>query len=245
MVVSETGCLAGRAILVTGAGDGLGRAAAKSFAAQGAEVVLLGRTPAKLEGVYDEIVAAGGPQPAIYPLDLAGATPKEYRDLANTLREEVGHLEGLLHNAAILELLTPLDSHPFDVWERTMRANVTGPFVLTQACLPLLTEAADASVIFTGDECMTKPKGYWGAYGVSKAGVHNMALMLAQELSHTHVRVNVVDPGPARTAMRLRTHPGAPLSSWPLPEDLMGPYVALMRADSGQSGQVICVQAGV
>ncbi len=243
MVVSEAGCLAGRAILVTGAGDGLGRAVAKGFAAQGAEVVLLGRTPSKLEAVYDEIVAAGGPQPAIYPLDLAGASAKEYRDLAKALREQVGHLEGLLHNAAILELLTPLDVHQFDVWERTMRANLTGPFLLTQACLPLLKEAADASIVFTGDECMTKPKGYWGAYGVSKAGMYNMALMLAQELDHTHVRVNVVDPGPVRTAMRLRTHPGAPLSSWPLPEELVAPYVALMRADSGQTGQVISAQA--
>ncbi|MDA8361235.1 MAG: SDR family NAD(P)-dependent oxidoreductase [Gammaproteobacteria bacterium] len=243
--MSEAGRLAGRAILVTGAGDGLGRAVAKSFAAHGAEVILLGRTPSKLEGVYDEIVAAGGVQPAIYPLDLAGATPKEYRDLANTLREEIGHLEGLLHNAAILEILTPLESHPFDVWERTLRANLTGPFLLTQACLPLLGEAADASIVFTGDECMTKPKGYWGAYGVSKAGMHNMALMLAQELSQTPVRVNVIDPGPVRTAMRLRTHPGAPLSSWPLPEELTAPYVALMCADSGQRGQVIRAQPGM
>ncbi len=230
------GYLEGRAILVTGAGDGLGRAAARAYARSGAEVILLGKTVAKLESVYDEIVASGGPEPAVYPLDLSGASARDYRDLAENIRGQIGHLEGILHNAAVLELLTPLAFHPADIWERTLRANLTAPFLLTQACLPLLTAAADAAILFTSDECAVTAKGYWGAYGASKAGVTNLALMWARELSDTAIHVHALDPGPARTGMRLRTHPGAPLSSWPEPDALMPAYVRFMGPDGAGDG---------
>ena len=221
-------CLTGRAVLVTGAGGGLGRAAALALAAYGAEVVLLDQHVAALEAVYDAIVAQGGPTPAARPLDLATATVADYAALSAALRTEIGHLDGILHNAAALDLLTPLAFHPPEIWERTLRVNLTAPFLLTQACLPLLTEAPDGVLVFTSDACATHPKGYWGAYGVAKAGADNLALMWAQELSNTNVRVHVLDPGPARTEMRLRTHPGAPLASWPPPEVLMPAYVCLM-----------------
>src|SRR5690554_4499784 len=77
--------LAGRVLLVTGAGDGIGRSAALAFAAHGATVVLLGRTVRKLEAVYDQIVAAGHPQPGIYPMNLEGAAVDDYATLARTL----------------------------------------------------------------------------------------------------------------------------------------------------------------
>ncbi|HUW99208.1 MAG TPA: YciK family oxidoreductase [Acidiferrobacter sp.] len=238
-----TGCLKGRAVLVTGAGDGLGRAAALAYGRYGAEVILLGKTVAKLEAVYDQILAAGGSEPAIYPMDLVGATAHDYRDLAGSVQDKVGHLDGILHNAAVLELLTPLEVHPLDDWDQTFRANVTAPFLLTQACLPLLKAAQDGVVVFTSDECAVTPKGYWGAYGASKAALNNMAFMWAQELDRTSVRVNVLDPGPVRTAMRLRTHPGAVLSSWPLPEALMSAYVYLMGPDGvSHRGQLIQAQ---
>lgn len=222
------GCLQGRAVLVTGAGDGLGRAVARAYGRHGAEVVLLGKTVEKLEAVYDEILSLGGPEPAVYPLDLSGARARDYRDLAKNIESKIGHLEGILHNAAVLELLTPLEFHPAEAWDRTLQANVTAPFLLTQACLPLLRAAPDSAILFTGDECAVTPKGYWGAYGASKAALHNLAFMWSQELSETAIRVHVVDPGPVRTGMRLRTHPGAPLSSWPLPEALVPAYVYFM-----------------
>lgn len=235
------GCLQGRTVLVTGAGDGLGRAAAMAYARYGAEVILLGKTVAKLEAVYDDIRREGGADPAVYPMDLARATVNDYQTLAMTLRAEIGHLEGLLHNAADLELLTPLEFHPIDVWDRTLRVNVTAPFLLTQACLGLLREAADSAVIYTSDECAFAPKGYWGAYGASKAAGQSLALMWAQELQETGIRVNVIDPGPARTGMRLRTHPGAPLATWPKPEALMPLYIYFMgpdgRASRGEVGR--------
>ncbi len=236
---SPPNCLEGRTILVTGAGEGLGRAAALAFARHGAEVVLLDRTIPKLEAVYDEIVAAGGPTPAVYPMDFSGASVRDFQELAATVRDRLGHLEGLLHNAAELELLTPLAFHTADDWERTLRVNLTAPFLLTQACLPLLKAARRGTVVFTTDECAATPKGYWGAYGIGKAALNNLAFMWAKELSDTELRVHVLDPGPARTGMRLRTHPGAPLASWPLPDELMPAYVHLMNPDTPATDSVV------
>ena len=230
--------LKGRTVLVTGAGDGLGRTAALAYSAHGAEVILVGRTVAKLEAVYDEILKQGGREPAIYPMDLAGASAKDYRDLAENIGRQIGHLEGVLHNAAELELLTPLEFHPIAAWETALRVNLTAPFLMTQACLGLLKQATDSAVIFTSDECAHRPKGYWGGYAVSKAGVENLGLMLAQELSNTAIRVHVLDPGSCRTAMRLRTHPGAPLAGYPCPETLIPMYLYLMGPDGRQQSGV-------
>ncbi len=119
-----------------------------------------------------------------------------------------------------------------------MRVNLTAPFLMTQACLGLLRNATDSAVIFTGDECARHPKGYWGSYSVSKAGVENLGLMLAQELSNTAIRIHVLDPGPCRTAMRLRTHPGAPLASYPSPETVMPMYLYLMGPDGQPQSEV-------
>src|SRR3990170_7605791 len=91
--------LASRHILVTGAGDGIGRAVALALAEHGASVILLGRTTSKLEQVYDEIESRGWPQAAFLPLDLAQATVAHYEQVALIIEKEFGHLDGLLHNA--------------------------------------------------------------------------------------------------------------------------------------------------
>ena len=143
--------LAGRTILVTGAGDGIGKATAIACATHGATVILLGRTTAKLEAVYDAIEAAGGVQPAIYPMNLEGATPHDYTELAETLDKEFGSLEGLVHNAAQLRLLSRVDDYDPETWYQVMQVNLNAPFLLTQACLPLLRKAEDASIVFTSD----------------------------------------------------------------------------------------------
>jgi len=239
--------LAGRTILVTGAGDGLGRAASLAFARHGATVVLLGRTLAKLERVYDTIEAAGHPQPAIFPMDLASTSERDCQGLAETLERELGSLHGLLHNAADLPLLSRIDDYEAELWERVLKVNLTVPFLLTQACLPLLRQAEDASILFTSDRVGRRGLAYWGAYGVSKFGLEGLMQILAEETrDSTQIRVNSIDPGPARTSLRARVYPGENPDRVPPPESLMGLYLYLMGPDSaGVTGQALEVQPEV
>ncbi|RMG38230.1 MAG: YciK family oxidoreductase [Gammaproteobacteria bacterium] len=229
---APTDLLQDRVILVTGAGDGIGRAVAKACASHGATVVLLGKTVAKLESVYDEIEAEGGPQPAIYPMNLEGATPADHDQLALTLEGQLSRLDGLVHCAALLPYLSRLKDYEVEDWLKVLQVNLNAPFMLTQALLPLLQRSPEASVVFTGDRVGLEAKPFWGAYGVSKAGVDALARMWAAELESTTVRVNLVDPGPTRTALRKRVYPGEDNSSLKLPESLAPLYLWLLGSDS-------------
>jgi len=236
--------LAGRVILVTGAGDGIGRAAAKSFAAHGATVILLGRTVHKLEAVYDEIEQAGGPQPAIYPMNLEGASNEDYQQLAETLEQQLGRLDGVLHNAAFLGSLTPLELYDLELWSRVMQVNLHAPYLLTRACLPLLKNSPDASVVFTTADVGRHGVAYWGAYGISNAAVENMMQIFADEMeTNTHIRFNSLDPGAVRTRMRNMAFPGEDPESQPRPEQIMPTYLYLMGPDSQSvNGQALSAQ---
>ncbi len=225
--------LKNRIILVTGAGDGIGAIAAKTFAQYGATVILLGRTIRKLEAIYDAIEQSGAPQPAIYPMNLEGASPKDYNDLAETVDREFGRLDGLLHNAAILGTLTPLEMYDLELWTKVMQVNLNAPYLLTRACLPLLKKSDDASVLFTSSTVGHKGRAYWGAYGISKAAAENMMQIFADELEeNTPIRVNSIDPGAVRTRMRARAYPGEDPNINPTPEEIMNIYLYLMGADS-------------
>lgn len=201
------GRLAGRVYLITGAADGLGRALSLAFAAEGATVVLLDRSMEGLEAVYDEIEAAGGPQAAIFALDLEGAQPEDYGKLAEALEGEFGRLDGLIHNAARLGSLTPIEHYPAEEWTGLLRGNLTGPFLLTQACLGLLSRSEDPSVTFVTDPAGAEPTAYWGAYAVSKAALEAFAKVLAEENDRRPLRVNTVEPGPIRTALQNDAYP--------------------------------------
>lgn len=228
-----------RIILITGAGSGIGAAAAKSFAGHGATVILLGRTTRKLEEVYDEIEQAGGPQPAIYPMNLEGAAPKDYEDLAATIDKEFGRLDGLLHNASLLGGLTPLGQYDLETWGKVMQVNLHAPYLMTRACLGLLKASEDASLLFTSSSVGRKGRAYWGAYGISKAANENMAQIWADELeANTHIRVNTINPGAVRTGMRARAYPGEDPNTLPQPEEIMDAYLYLMGPSSkGVTGQ--------
>lgn len=225
--------LAGKTILVTGAGDGIGAVAAKTFAAHGATVILSGKTIPKLEKIYDEILEARNPEPAIYPIDFTGASVDDYAAMADTLEKNFGHLDGLLHNAAQLGLMTPLSSYTPTDWVKTLHTNLTAPFLLTQALIPLLMKADNASIIFTTDRVGQNPNAYWGAYGVSKAGIDNLMVTFAEELDNTtNIRVNSIEPGSIRTALRRNAFPGEVPTEVPLPESIMPSYLYLMGEDS-------------
>lgn len=233
-----------RIILITGAGDGIGAALAKACAAYGATVILLGKTAKKLEKVYDEIVAAGHPEPAIYPLDLAAAREEHYLQLHDVVMQEFGRLDGLVHNAAILGGLNPIANHSTEQWARVMQVNLHAPFMLTRACLPLLKNATDASVIFVSSSVGRHGRAYWGAYGVSKAACENLMQTLADELeNNTSIRVNSLNPGATRTAMRKLAFPGEDANSLPLPEAIVPAFLYLLGPDSKNvNGQQLSAQ---
>ncbi|MFV2057325.1 MAG: YciK family oxidoreductase [Thiohalomonadales bacterium] len=226
-------------IMVTGAGDGIGAAVAMELAAYGATVVLLGRTQKKLEAVYDRIEKAGYPQPAIYPLEMQTAIQKDYTILAKTLLKEFGRLDGILHNAAVLGTLTPLEHFDLRLWNHILHVNLTAPLLLTNACLPLLKKANSASIIFTTANVGFKGQAYWGAYAISKAGCSNLAEIMAEELEvNTNIRVNSIDPGTVKTRMHSLAYPGDNATNIPLPGDITTVYLYLLGSDSeGVTGE--------
>lgn len=242
--VARPDLLQGRVILVTGAGRGIGAAAARSFAAHGATVILLGKTEEHLDEVYDQIESSGGPQPAIIPFNLETAQPHQYDELAATIEREFGRLDGLLHNAAILGPRTPIEQLSGDNFMRVMQVNVNAVFMLTSTLLPLLKLSEDASVVFTSSGVGRKGRAYWGAYAVSKFANEGLMQVLADEVDEiSSVRANSVNPGATRTSMRALAFPGENPMSNPVPEDILPVYLYLMGPDSkGVNGQAFDAQ---
>ena len=195
--------LAGRVVLVTGAYGGLGEAAAKACAAAGASVVLLGRKVPKLSRTYDALKAMGR-EPALYPLDLAGADPADYEQMAERIVVDLGGLHGVLHCAAEFTGLRPLETTPPEEFVRQMHVNLTAPWLLTQACLPLLRASGDSAVVFVLEELERVNRAYWGAYGVAKAGLLGLVKVLDDETDTGPVRVSALQPPPMRTTIRSR-----------------------------------------
>lgn len=236
--------LKGRVILVTGAGRGIGATAAKTFAAHGATVLLLGKTEDNLSRVYDAIDAAGHPQAAVIPFNLETALPHQYDELAAMIENEFGKLDGLLHNASIIGPRTPLEQLSGDNFMRVMQVNVNAMFMLTSTLLPLLKLSADASVVFTSSSVGRKGRAYWGAYAVSKFATEGLMQVLADEVDGiANVRANSVNPGATRTDMRAQAYPGENPQNNPLPEAIMPVYLYLMGPDStGVNGQAFDAQ---
>ncbi|OOS03567.1 NAD(P)-dependent dehydrogenase, short-chain alcohol dehydrogenase family [Moraxella cuniculi DSM 21768] len=231
-------------ILVTGAGDGIGKAAALTYAGCGATVLLLGKTQSKLEAVYDEIERLGLPQAAILPMDLQTASFAQMQELARLIEKEFGHLDGVLHNAAILGALTPLEMYDPITFEQVMRVNSTAVFMLTQSLIPLLRAASSGSVIFTSSSVGSSPRAFWGAYALSKQSVEGMTVIFTQETqASTALRFNCINPGATRTNMRAHAFPGENPYTLKTPEEIMPAYVYLMSdAASGVKGQLIDCQ---
>lgn len=222
-----------RIILVTGAGTGIGAAVAKSCARYGATVILLDKVIRNLEQVYDAIESASAVQPAIYPMNLEGASEKDYLDLATTIEKEFGRLDGLLHNAAMLGALIPIAHFESELWYKILQVNLNGPFLMTRSCLNLLQQSNDASVLFSSDSAGKQGKAYWGAYGISKAASENLMQVLADEMeANTSVRVNSFDPGPVATAFRSLAYPGENPEGLAKPDDVVRPHLYLMGPDS-------------
>lgn len=236
--------LAGRVVLLVGALGGLGSASARACAAAGAEVVLLGRRVPKLNRLYDELVAAGG-KAAIYPLDLEGATPADYADMAERIATEFGRLDGIVHAAANFPGLTPLELTEPEAFARAIHVNLTAPMLLTQACLPLLKKASDSAVVFVSDAPERIARAHWGGYSVAKHGLKGLVAVLGDELVNTPVRVSALEPGPMRTSLRGRAYFGENPARWPEASAYAPAVVRLLSAEGAEHrGGVWSLQVG-
>ncbi|MBM97284.1 MAG: YciK family oxidoreductase [Oceanospirillaceae bacterium] len=242
---SSTQPLAGRQILVTGAGYGIGRTAALTYARAGATVLLLGRTQEALNDTYDLIEAESLPQAVVIPFDLEEKNEEPYRQLGNLIEENFGYLDGVLLNASVLGQRAPLESAHVDTWQKVMQINVNGQLALMKHMLPLLRQAPnDASVIFTSSSVGRKGKAYWGAYAVSKFATEGLMQVMAEELENTsQVRVNAINPGATRTGMRAAAYPAENPAELTTPEEIMPLYLFLMSPTSeGIHGQSLDAQ---
>lgn len=225
--------LAGRTVLITGAGDGIGKAVAMACADHGAQVILLGRSLDKLETVYDQIESRHAGRAILHPLDLQHAGEADAAALAEAIDSHVGHLDGLLHNAAHLGARTPMAFYPWQDWQTAMQVNVNAAFLLTRALLPLLERAPDGRILFTASSVGRAGRAYWGAYAASKFAVEGMMQVLAEELANTsRVRVNSLNPGGTQTAMRKAAYPAENPAHLPAPEALVPVYLYLLGPDS-------------
>lgn len=222
-----------RVVLITGAGQGLGRSVALRAAALGATVVLHGRRESKLEAVYDEIEAAGGAEPAILPLDLAIATDEDFAKLAATISHAFGRLDGLVHCAAHFEQCVPFAQETLADWQKLTRVNLIAPFALTRALLPLLHSAAHGSIVFTGETHALAPRAFWGGFAAAKAALIPLAASLADEFEGKP-RANVVIPGPIDSPQRRRSHPGE-TSADRLNVDLVANAYAWLLSDAANN----------
>ena len=228
-------------LLITGAGGGLGSTAALALAQQGATIILLDKSIPKLEKAYDAIIAVNAPTPVIYPFDLAGASEVQYHELADTIAEKYGHINGLLHSAVEFDAFTPLSIHGTMAWGHTLNVNLNAAVLLTQVLLPLLQKPEHASIVFTGDSFVREPRAYTGAYGVSKIALASYAKILAEELSDAgKIRVNTLIPGPVDSPLRKKSFPAEDKSKLPKMTEISPAYLYLFGAKSiGTTGQTV------
>lgn len=228
--------LAGKTILVTGAGDGIGRAASLAYGRCGARVILAGRTVPKLESTYDLVLEAQKKlgiemEPAIYPIDFAGADEQDYEQMSIVIEENMGGLDGILHNAGILGGRRPISGYYLNDWDACMNVNVRSQFMLTKAMLPVLERSPTGKIIFTSSSVGRKGRAHWGAYAVSKFAVEGLMQVLADEMDGASpVCVNSIDPGATRTQMRARAYPAENPASVAAPEEIMPVYLYLMSS---------------
>lgn len=236
--------LAGRVILVTGSSAGIGAAVAVACARHGADVILHGRRKKSLQRIHDSITAAGYPPPTIAQLDFKTAQGEAYDELVDAIDSRYGRLDGILHNAGVLGELTPIEHYDIGRWQEVIHVNLTSAFVLTRCLMPLFKRSKDGSMVFTTSTVGHEGRAYWGAYAVSKFGVEGLAYTLAAELKERpELRVNLINPGATRTAMRQRAYPAENTDSLRRPDEIVPPYLWLLGPEStGTTGQLIEVQ---
>jgi len=231
---AQKNCLQDKVILISGATGGYGKTMSLVFAAAGATIILLGKNVRLLENLYDEIEQAGYPTPAIYPLNLEGATEKDYYEMAENINKEFGRLDGILHTAALLGSPTPFEHSDTETWFQVMQVNLNGPYMLTKHCIPLLKQSTHASLVFMTDD---KPGAYWDAYAISKSAINGLMQTLSAEYEGRQLYVNCINPGKSKTALQLRAFPASSDNeNLPEPASHKDLFLYLMSDELNQTG---------
>ncbi len=234
--------LSEKAILVTGAADGIGRAVTLSLAEHGATVLMLDKKTRHLEKIYDEVIQRGFTEPIILPVDLMDITPESATTLAQAIYDDIGKLDGILHNAAELGSPSPMDQYDMTYWASVMQTNLQAPYLLTRAFLPLLKQAYKTNVLFTTADVGRKAAAYWGAYAIAYAGVETQMKIWAEELENTtKIRVNSLDPGPVRTSFRRRSHPGESQELLATPQSITKAYLKIFSSEHNFHGSKLSI----
>ncbi len=229
-------------ILVTGAADGIGKAVTIALAEQGAVVLMLDKKSRHLEKLFDEIVERGYTDPIILPVDLMDITPESATELAQAVYDDIGRLDGVLHNAAELGSPSPLDQYDMHYWNTVMHTNLQAPYILTRALLPLLKQDTTTNLLFTSADVGRNIAPYWGAYGIAYAGLEAQMIIWAEELENvSNIKVNSIDPGAVRTSFRRRSHPGESQESLPTPQSIARAYLKVLSGKHDFHGAKLTV----
>jgi NAD(P)-dependent dehydrogenase (short-subunit alcohol dehydrogenase family) len=234
------GRLAGKIALVTGASRGIGKAVAKVFAREGAELVLVARTTGGLEELDDEIRQLTGKTSLLVPLDL-----REFEAidrLGYALYERYGRLDALVGNAGDLGTLAPVGHIEPAEWQRIIDLNLTANWRLLRSLDPLLRQSEAGRAIFVSSSVGREARPFWGTYSVSKAALEMLVKIYSEEIKQTRIRANIIDPGRTRTGMRAAAYPGEDPATLPTPEQIAEKFLPLALPDFDGNGQVIKAQ---
>ncbi|WP_119302746.1 SDR family NAD(P)-dependent oxidoreductase [Dongia deserti] len=237
---ATTGVLAGRIALVTGASRGIGRAIAKRYAQEGADLILSARTVGALEELDDEIRAINGKTSLLVPMDLRNFDTID--QLGAGLYERYGKLDVLVANAGVLGQMSPLAHIDPKAWQEVIDVNLTANWRLIRSLDPLLRQSAAGRAMFVSSGVARDVRAYWGAYAVSKAALEMLVGIYAKEIQQSNVRANLIDPGRTRTRMRATAYPGEDPQTLRTPEEITEPFVRLACADYMGNGETIKAQ---
>ena len=238
--MTQSRSLEGRIALITGASRGIGAAISKRYAAEGAHVILTARTTAALEEVYDEILALGTSTSAtILPMDLGNRD--EVDQLGSAISQRFGRLDIFVANAAQLGELTPVTQVAPEIWDKTIEINLSAQWRMIRTLeIPLLSSPAGRAIFLTSG--VSGGRGYWGPYAVSKTALEALAHTWADEVSHTNLRINLINPGAVRTSMRAEAYPGEDPSTVLTPSQITDLFVKLGSSDFKGNGETHLAQ---
>ena len=236
-----TGILEGKTAVVTGASRGIGYAVSKALAAEGAHIIAVARTIGGLEDLDDEIKAAGG-SATLVPLDLKDADGIDRMGAA--LFERWKKLDILVANAGILGRLTPLGHLEPKEWDEVMAVNVTANWRLIRSFDPLLRASEAGRAVFVTSGAASACKAYWGSYSVTKAALDALAKTYAAECNATNIKVNLINPGPLRTALRAQAWPGEDAETVDRPHGFAAALIDLVRPETDTSGAFYAFEGG-